>query len=53
MQLFASLREGSDGHNQAGAAVKLISIHAPAKGATVDAITKGMNDDISIHAPMK
>ena len=34
MQLFASLREGSDGHNQAGAAVKLISIHAPAKGAT-------------------
>ena len=35
MQLFASLREGSDGHNQAGAAVKLISIHAPVKGATV------------------
>ena len=34
MQLFASLREGSDGHNQAGAAVKLISIHAPVKGAT-------------------
>lgn len=44
MQLFASLREGSDGHNQAGAAVKLISIHAPAKGATAK-ITKTIPND--------
>ena len=53
MQLFASLREGSDGHNQAGAAVKLISIHAPAKGATFAVWFCRVGIVISIHAPAK
>ena len=53
MQLFASLREGSDGHNQAGAAVKLISIHAPVKGATRRLPSLSVTTPISIHAPVK
>lgn len=53
MQLFASLREGSDGHNQAGAAVKLISIHAPVKGATSNSDLRIDHAAISIHASVK
>lgn len=44
MRLSVSLREGSDGGKVADALVVLISIHAPAKGATAK-ITKTIPDD--------
>ena len=46
-------REGSDNKDQDGHDGELISIHAPAKGATKLQIMRGRVFKISIHAPAK
>ncbi|OFU71328.1 hypothetical protein HMPREF3108_05690, partial [Streptococcus sp. HMSC10A01] len=47
-------REGSDfGGNLSQANLEVISIHAPVKGATLDALLDALNQYISIHAPVK
>ena len=46
-------REGSDSRFCSASKTKLISIHAPAKGATAPMRALGLTTDISIHAPAK
>ena len=46
-------REGSDAHGCDACCAVIISIHAPAKGATTHGIVLAVNKDISIHAPAK
>ena len=47
-------REGSDtGYSFYGTGAICISIHAPARGATVFAMTTGTANKISIHAPAR
>ena len=46
-------REGSDSRSYAGWPYWTISIHAPAKGATVYVQNKQHDSGISIHAPAK
>ena len=46
-------REGSDGGGRMVAPLDAISIHAPAKGATLNPPPNAPRSDISIHAPAK
>ena len=46
-------RKGSDDETPTGGVIQRISIHAPAKGATIQLYNSYLHQIISIHAPAK
>ena len=46
-------REGSDKRNNASGVYRVVSIHAPAKGATLKEHAICQSQEVSIHAPAK